>query len=223
MDSFSMNGAWLPVHASTVFKCSLCCALLATNTICLWKLSLEWGINQISKTVLTLDRALKGVLVSHRLGCIYWVSLRTCSTEFQDTEFQESSLASIINWTLQRSKVWEKGFLWLGDNPKSCHTSLSFLYFPVSFTYAASNLGEKHSAGNTGKCLSLHSPESSLWENFSVHWGKQKPCCHCKNQILNSSHMGKNNKLWYRMQTLTLSLTHWWGRSEMGFSYLLNV
>lgn len=40
-DSFNMNGAWLPVPASAVFKHSLCCALLATHVISLWKLSLS--------------------------------------------------------------------------------------------------------------------------------------------------------------------------------------
>lgn len=58
MDSFNMHGAWLPVPASAVFRCSLCCALLATHTICLGKLSPSGEKPQISKTV---PWTLKGV------------------------------------------------------------------------------------------------------------------------------------------------------------------
>lgn len=133
----------------------------------------EWGINQISKTVLwTLTDVLQ------MLGCVYWVSLRTCSTEFQDAEFQESSLAR-IKQTLQRSSMWGKDFLWLGDNLNSHHASLSFLYFSASFSYAVPTWARDIVEATQASCLSLHSPESSLWEKFSVRCGKQKPCCHC--------------------------------------------
>lgn len=150
---------------------------------------------------------MRGVWVPQSLGCVYWVSLRTCSTEFQDTEFQSFSLAR-INQTLQRSNMCGIGFLWLGDNPNSHHASLSFLYFPVSFTYAVSNLGKKHSGGNINKCVFHYTVLSHLYrKTFLYTEGSKSTAVTAKIKFLIGVIWEKNNKWWYHTHTWTRTHT----------------
>lgn len=180
--------------------CSVACAYSS----CFWvfpllclasnshNLSLEavskWGINQISKTVLW---TLEGVWVPQTLERVYCVGLRTYSTEFQESSWTR------INQTLQRSNVWGKGFLWLGDNPNSRHPSLPFLYFPTTFAYAVPTW-----AGNAGKCVFHYTALSHLYgKTFLYAGGSKSPAVTAKNKFLIRVMWEKNNKWWYHTHT----------------------
>lgn len=176
-----MKGSWLPVPTSAVFKCSCSQVFLkAQSLLCLasnshnlpLEAASECRMNEISKTVLW---TWKGVCVSQKLGCSR-LGLRDCSTEFQDTEFWIFSPWWELTRPCREETCRGKVSCDLGTAPV-----VITLPFPSCFhSLTQCSTWATNRAEATQATLSF---AMQPWVNFmgklSVHWGKQKPCCHC--------------------------------------------